>query len=161
MPLDLSKKETGLAAGVAVAIALSAASLAKGGDETTTKVDATDRAELDRTVPKVPPDAAPSEWVTDDYSVAVKRVRDKDPSAVDLLSAPVPVGAEVSTGVSLDRGARLVGGVEMFGEADGSFAILGSECVDRETSTWCEVRARNTGAKTVRLSAFVHFEVAR
>lgn len=99
------------------------------------------------------------------YDEAVRAVRDLDPSAVDLLTAPVEPGAEVEAGGSLPWGTRMVGAPEVTGPSASSWVVLDAKCEDREpprpdagVSTgiaWCAVRARNDGATAQRFTALI------
>jgi len=100
------------------------------------------------------------------YHEAVMKIRNEDPSVVDLLSPLVDPGAEVVTGATFPFAARIVGDVELVGIATKAFVVLDAKCVDTPApndaglgTTRCEVHARNDGAVAQRLTALVHYEV--
>lgn len=103
------------------------------------------------------------------YTEAVKAVRDQDPSAVDLLSAPVEPGADVEAGITMQYGTRMSAEVEVTGPSASSWTVLEAKCEDREPPrpdagastgiTWCSVRARNDGTTAQRFTALMRTEV--
>lgn len=94
---------------------------------------------------------------TDAYNERMRNVRQNDQSAADLMSAPVGPSEDAVAGANFPHGSKLVGDVHV--DDSGSWVILKTQCTDRESSTWCEVRARNSGAGFRRLVAIVHYKV--
>lgn len=99
------------------------------------------------------------------YDEAVRAVRDLDPSAVDLLSAPVEPGQETAASVTLPLGSTIVGEPEVTGPSASSWVVLDATCVDQpappnDASVWtggtvCTVRARNDGTTAQRFTALI------
>ncbi len=92
---------------------------------------------------------------TDVYSVAIKEARDADSNAVDLLTALVAPGAEVTTGVNLPAGTRTTGVLEYLGPTAGDWETISVTHTDSGKWTWVEVKARNAGSVAARLIGLI------
>lgn len=92
------------------------------------------------------------------YNAAVKQVREKDPTMVDLLTGEVEPGAEVATEVTIPAGGR-ADEVSPVGPAQGMFEVLETTYVDNPDGTVVHVRARNTGTEAERFIAMFHWTV--
>lgn len=90
------------------------------------------------------------------YHQAMIEARAEDPTAIDLLTAPVEPGTEVTTAVTLSKGQRTTGVVEYIGPHAASFTTTSVTHIDGETSTRVEVKARNNGAEATRLVGLIH-----
>ncbi len=92
------------------------------------------------------------------YQEALGAERVADATAIDLLSAPVAPGAEVTTGVKVTLGKRVTGIVEYVGPSAASWETISVSHTDDKIGTWVEVKARNRGTTTARLIALVRLE---
>ena len=92
------------------------------------------------------------------YHAAVKQVRETDPTMVDLLTAEVEPGAEVTAEVTIPAGARAFDVVPV-GPAQDTFAVLDVAHVDAPEGTRVTVRAQNNGPEAERFVAMFHWNV--
>ncbi len=92
------------------------------------------------------------------YNAAVKQVREKDPTMVDLLTAEVEPGAEITTEVTITAGGR-ADEVSPVGPAQDQFEVLEVTHADNPEGTVVRVRARNTGVEAERFIAMFHWTV--
>lgn len=92
------------------------------------------------------------------YNAAVKMVREKDPTMVDLLTGEVEPGAEVTTEVTIPAGGR-ADEVSPVGPAAGTFEVLEVTHDDTTDGTVVRVRAKNIGTEPERFIAMFHWTI--
>lgn len=95
----------------------------------------------------------------------ISKLRDACPACVDLGVGIVDPDAMYTTGANVTKGVHLVpvancaGRLELEGLVcvldPGAWSISKVECTERESSSWCEVTARNTSDKAQRLLVLV------
>lgn len=92
-----------------------------------------------------------------EYNRVVTAARARRPDIVDLLTADVAPGDEVTASVNLDLGTR-PRDVEYFGSAAGNFTTVSLDFEDHAEATLIILRARNTSSQALRLKALLQFD---
>lgn len=92
------------------------------------------------------------------YHTAMRELRDEDPNAIDLLTAPVEPGATVTAHVTIEAGKHVASAVEFVGPDAASFESLGVAHTATDGGVRVEVMARNNGAAAARMIALVRLE---